>query len=174
MMGNATVFPGASDNASGTAMMLYLASYFAAHPQKYSIMFIAFSGEEAELIGSRYFTKHPVVPLKNIKFLTNIDIMGDATNGITVVNATEHPAEFAELQKINTRNKYLPVIKPRGKAANSDHYYFSEAGVPSFFLYSNGGRGFYHDVYDRPNELSLNQVDNVAKLLIDFLKEYSM
>ena len=174
MMGTGTVFPGASDNASGTAMMLYLASYFAAHPQKYSIMFIAFSGEEAELIGSRYFTKHPVVPLKSIKFLTNIDIMGDATNGITVVNASEFPNEFEELLKINNRSKYLTTIKPRGKAANSDHYYFTEAGVPSFFMYSNGGPGFYHDIYDKPGTLSLDQVDNVAKLIIDFMARYSI
>ncbi len=174
MMGAGTVFPGASDNASGTAFMLYLASYFSTHPQKYSLMFIAFSGEEVELIGSRYFSKHPVAPLKSIKFLTNIDIMGDATNGITVVNATEFPAEFAELQKINTANKYLNTIKSRGKAANSDHYYLTEAGVPGFFMYSNGGKGFYHDVYDRASEVTLNQVDNVAKLIIDFLKGYNM
>ena len=168
------IFPGASDNASGTAMMLYLARYFSTHPQKYSIMYIAFSGEEAALIGSLYFTKHPVIPLKSIKFLTNIDIMGDATDGITVVNATEFPREFDELQKINTTNKLLPAIKSRGKAANSDHYYFTEAGVPSFFIYSDGGPGFYHDVYDRASTLSLNKVDNVAKLLIDFFSNYNL
>ena len=169
MMGDAAMFPGASDNASGTSMMLYLASYFATHPQHYSILFIAFSGEEIGLLGSGFYVAHPVVPLGQIKFLTNIDIMGDATDGVTVVNATEFPKEFALLNRENDANHYIPVIKSRGKAANSDHYFFTQAGVPSFFLYSNGGKGFYHDVFDKAGEITLNNVDGVAKLLINFI-----
>lgn len=171
MMGSDAIFPGASDNASGTAMMLYMARYFAKHKHHYSILFIAFSGEEAGLMGSDYFTRHPLVPLSNIKFLTNMDIMGDATDGITVVNATEYPKQFELLKQINAENSYLPQIKSRGKAANSDHYHFSEAGVPSFFIYTNGGKGYYHDIYDKADELTLNNVDNIVKLVIHFLKE---
>ncbi len=166
-MGGA-VFPGASDNASGTAMMLYLAEYFTRRPQKYSIAFIAFSGEEAGLKGSEYFVNNPLIPLSNIKFLTNIDIMGDARDGITVVNATEYPEQFQILQDINKAKKYLPEIKSRGKAKNSDHYHFSEAGVPAIFIYANGGKGYYHDIFDRSSELSMTNVVNVSKLLIDF------
>ena len=169
MMGDAAMFPGASDNASGTAMMIYLASYFANHPQKYSILFIAFSGEEPGLLGSAFYVAHPVVPLAQIKFLTNIDIMGDATDGVTVVNATEYPDKFALLNQVNDLNHFIPIIKSRGKAANSDHYHFSEAGVPSFFLYSNGGKGFYHDLFDKGEETTLTNVDGVAKLLINFV-----
>lgn len=169
MMGDSTYFPGASDNASGTAMMLYLASYFAAHPPHYSVLFIAFSGEEVGLLGSAFYTQHPVVPLEKIKFLTNIDIMGDATDGVTVVNATEYPAEFDLLNRVNDARHYIPVIKSRGKAANSDHYHFTENGVPSFFIYSNGGKGYYHDIYDKGEEITLNNVDGVAKMLIDFV-----
>jgi aminopeptidase YwaD len=170
MMGLNAVFPGASDNASGISMLLYLASYFVAHPQHYSILFICFSGEEAGLLGSAYYVAHPTVPLNRIKFLTNIDIMGDATDGVTVVNATEFPKQFALLQGINTAHKYIPVIKSRGKAHNSDHYHFTEAGVPSFFMYSNGGKGFYHDIFDTADEITLNHVDGVAELLMDFLE----
>ncbi|MEI8278614.1 MAG: M28 family peptidase [Bacteroidota bacterium] len=168
MMGSNALFPGASDNASGSATMLYLAKYFARHPQKYTVVFIAFSGEEAGLQGSDYFVKHPLIPLKNIKFLTNIDIMGDATDGITVVNATEYSKEFSLLQQINIEKHYLPQIKSRGKAANSDHYHFSEAGVPAFFIYSNSGKGYYHDVFDKAATLTFRNVDGVLRLLIDF------
>lgn len=168
MMGKRAMFKGASDNASGTAMLLYLANYYVQHPQRYSMAFIAFSGEEAGLLGSANFVKHPQIPLGNIRFLTNLDIMGDATEGITVVNATEYPEQFARLEAINTRGDYLPYVKSRGKAANSDHYHFSEAGVPAFFIYTNGGKGYYHDVFDIPKELSLNNVDRLSKLLIDF------
>ncbi len=171
MMGNKAIFTGASDNASGTAMLLYLANYFHARPQHYSIVFIAFSGEEAGLMGSKYFTKHPLLPLKKIKFLTNIDIMGDATDGITVVNATEYPAQFNMLQDINTKYNYLPQVRSRGKAANSDHYHFTEAGVPSFFIYTNGGKGYYHDIYDSAESLSMTGIDKIAQLLIDFIGE---
>ncbi|XZF13257.1 M28 family metallopeptidase [Chitinophagaceae bacterium MMS25-I14] len=168
-MGHEATFPGASDNASGTAMMLYLTRYFAAHPQKYTLVFVAFSGEEAGLLGSKYFTEHPAVPLSQIRFLLNLDIMGDATDGITVVNATEYPEAFSRLQRLNTKNGYLPQVKSRGKAPNSDHYHFSEAGVPAFFWYSNGGKGYYHDVFDKANELSFNHIDGVIKLAIDFI-----
>lgn len=171
MMGDTAYFPGASDNASGVAMMLYLASYFAKHPQHYSVLFIAFAGEEAALMGSEFYVAHPFVPLSNIKFLTNIDIMGDATNGVTVVNATKFPDQFALLQQINEKGKYLPKINSRGPAANSDHYYFTEAGVPSFFIYSDGGKGYYHDIFDKAHELSLNHIDDFAKLMIEFAKE---
>lgn len=165
------IFPGASDNASGTAMLLYLANYFSKHPQLYSIAFIAFSGEEAGLKGSDYFVKNPIIPLGNIKFLTNVDIMGDARDGITVVNATEYPAQFQLLRDINEDKKYLPEIKSRGKAANSDHYHFTEAGVPSVFIYANGGKGYYHDIFDKASEISMTNVVNVSKLLIDFTLE---
>ena len=171
MMGDSTVFPGASDNASGVAMLLYLARYYTLHhPPHYSVMFIAFAGEEAGLMGSEFYTANPLVPLKQIKFLTNIDIMGDATDGITVVNATQFPHQFELLKEINDVEKYVPAIISRGTAANSDHYYFTNAGVPSFFIYSDGGQGFYHDVYDKANTLSLNNVVNVAHLLTDFAK----
>src|SRR5690606_29807722 len=46
-LGTSALFPGAHDNASGTAVMLYLTQYFARHPQKYSMAFLGFSGEEA-------------------------------------------------------------------------------------------------------------------------------
>ncbi len=168
MMGRQAMFPGASDNASGTAMMLYMASYFATHPQRYSMLFIAFSGEEAGLLGSDYFVKHPVVPLEKVRFLTNLDIIGDATNGVTVVNATEFPKQFSMLQKLNAAGKYIPDVKSRGKAANSDHYHFTEAGVPSFFIYTNGGKGYYHDIFDKADSLPMANIPELSKLLIDF------
>lgn len=171
MMGEKVCFPGASDNASGVGMLLSLASYFSANPQHYSILFIAFAGEEAGLMGSEFYTWHPFSPLSNIKFLINMDIMGDATYGITVVNATKHEPEYITLRQVNEQSRYLPAVKSRGEAANSDHYHFSELGVRSFFIYSSGGKGHYHDVDDRPKDVTLNNIGNVQKLLIDFVKE---
>jgi len=164
-MGSRTYFPGASDNASGTAMLLNLAQYYAAHPQRYSIAFIAFAGEEAGLRGSAWYTEHPLFPLEQIRFLLNLDILGDATDGITVVNGTLHRDQFELLNQLNQANRYLPAIKPRDKAANSDHYFFSEKGVPAFFIYTNGGKGYYHDTADRPEHVTLASITGLAALL---------
>jgi aminopeptidase YwaD len=170
-MGKDTYFPGANDNASGVALLLSLAKYYAAHPQKYSIAFILFAGEEIGLLGSKYYIENPIVPLKNIRFLTNTDLAGTGVDGITVVNATEFPKEFALMQKINTDNKYLKSVNPRGKAANSDHYFFTEKGVPAFFFYTLGGIAAYHDVFDKAATLPLTEQADLMQLLIKFNEE---
>ena len=167
-MGAATYFPGANDNASGVSLLLNLAHYYAQHPQKYSIGFILFAGEEAGLIGSKYFTKNPLVPLKNIRFLINTDLAGTGEEGITVVYATEFPKEFAMMTGINNEHKFLAAINSRGKAANSDHYFFTEKGVPSFFFYTLGGIKAYHDVFDKAATLPLNEHEDLFKLLVKF------
>jgi hypothetical protein len=175
-MGRSTIFPGAHDNASGTSLVLYLAAYFAQHPQKYSVVFMLFSGEEAGLIGSKHYVKNPVFPLDQIRFVVNLDMTGDATNGITVVNGGTRPNEFALLESINTKKSYLPKIIKREQTKNSDHYSFSEAGIPAVFIYCNGdekNKGYYHDIFDKAKEISLNNIDNLSKLLIDFTARLS-
>ena len=167
-MGNTTYFPGANDNASGVSLMMELARYYAQNPQPYSIAFIAFAGEEAGLVGSKYFTDNPLVPLTSICFLLNTDLAGTGTDGITVVNATEFPEKFAWLNQVNDENKLLVKINARGKAANSDHYFFTEKGVPSFFFYTLGGITAYHDIYDRAETLPLNEFEDLFKLIVLF------
>jgi aminopeptidase YwaD len=172
-MGADTYFPGANDNASGISQLLSLAKYYAANPQSYSIVFIGFSGEEAGLLGSKYFSEHPLINLTNIRFLVNMDILGTGDEGIMVVNATVYPKEFNILKGLNDTGKYLPKINSRGKAANSDHYWFTEKGVPAFYMYTMGGIKAYHDVFDISKTLPLNGYNGVFKLLTGFVKELS-
>jgi aminopeptidase YwaD len=167
-MGRETYFPGGNDNASGTAMLLELARYFVEHPMDVNVVFMSFAGEEAGLIGSHYYVEHPLFPLENIQFLTNVDIMGSGEEGITVVNATVFPKTFEVLQEINKKKAYLVKIGSRGKAANSDHYFFTEAGVPAFFIYTMGPNKHYHDVLDTYEELSFSEFGDIYHLLIDF------
>ena len=168
-MGDAAYFPGANDNASGTAMMLYLAQHYSKEKPDYNMLFIAFSGEEVGLLGSRHFVINPLVPLDEIKFLINLDILGTGEDGITVVNGAVFTKELKKLTKINNKEGYLKKIKMRGKAANSDHYYFTQAGVPAFFIYTMGGVSYYHDVLDKADTLPLNEFDDLANLLIKFI-----
>lgn len=167
-MGSQVYFPGANDNASGVAQVLSMAKYYAAHPQPYTMAFILFAGEEAGLLGSRYFSGHPLIPLKNMRFLINLDLEGTGIDGVTVVNATVYPREFARLQQINEQYKYLPKVNPRGKAANSDHYFFTEKGVPAFYIYTLGGIKAYHDIYDISATLPLTAYNSLFKLLLKF------
>lgn len=168
-MGRRAYFPGANDNASGTAMLLELAAHYARPENRpaYSVVFIAFGAEEAGLVGSRYFVQHPLVPLPRIRFLLNLDLLGTGEDGLTVVNGRVLPAYFQRLQQLNEAGHFVPNIAARGKAANSDHYYFTESGVPAFFLYTRGGPTAYHDVHDKP-PLPLTAFSGVFKLIIDF------
>ena len=170
-LGKHTYFPGANDNASGTAMLLELAAHYARPENRlaYSLVFISFGAEEAGLLGSRYFTEHPLVPLARIRFLLNLDLLGTGSEGATVVNGRVFERQFRQLQDLNTINWHLPSLTARGRAANSDHYYFSERGVPAFFLYTRGSIAAYHDVQDRAATLPLTAFSGTFHLLRDFL-----
>ncbi|SFG55126.1 M28 family metallopeptidase [Pedobacter insulae] len=167
-MGKDVYFPGANDNASGVSLLLNLAKHYAKNPQSYTIAFICFAAEEAGLIGSKYFTEQPLFELSHIRFLLNLDLVGTGDTGATVVNATQYPSAFRLLNEINDENKFLSKINPRGKAANSDHYFFTEKGVPAFFLYTQGGISAYHDVDDKAVTLPLTAYENLYKLILKF------
>ncbi len=163
-------FPGANDNASGVSMLLELAEFYSKNPQRYSIAFIAFGAEEAGLIGSEFYTKRPAFPLRQIRFLINLDLLGTGDEGLMVVNGAVHTEEFSLLEKLNDQQQLLPALRKRGKAANSDHFHFTEKGVPAFFFYTLGGIAAYHDIDDRPETLPLTRYQEVFNLIKQFIK----
>jgi hypothetical protein len=167
-MGKSTYFPGANDNASGVSVLLNLVKYYTKNPPKYKTLFIFFAGEEAGLLGSKYFVESKVVDLKKIKFLVNFDLLGTGDEGIMVVNGYTFEKQFGLLESINKEKNLVKEIKRRGKASNSDHYWFSEAGVPCFFIYTLGGIKAYHDVYDVAKTLPLTDYVDVFKLVTEF------
>ncbi len=169
MQGDA-VFPGASDNASGTAMMMALGDYFSRHKPYYTLVLIAFAAEETGLLGSQYFTENMNYRTLPIKMVINLDIMGNAEEGVTVVNTVEQLNFLNTLRNINEKDSInLPEIRQRDNTKNSDHYYFTQDGVPAVFIYSNGGQGYYHDVYDTPKNLLYTNIDKVFYLLTNYI-----
>ena len=134
-------------------------------------MFIAFGAEESGIVGSKYFVEHPTIDLDLIKFEINLDLMGTGSEGVMVVNGALHEEAFELLQTINTKNNYVSVIKKRGKAANSDHYWFSEKGVSAFFFYTMGGITAYHDIEDVAKTLPLTEFEDCFRLIRDFVDE---
>jgi Zn-dependent M28 family amino/carboxypeptidase len=172
-MGKETYFPGANDNASGVGMLLYLAQELSLkRDTNFNYVFIAFGAEEAGLVGSHYFVEHPLFDLKKIRFLLNTDIMGSGEEGITVVNATLFKPEFDRLTELNLEGNNLPQVKSRGPAANSDHYFFTEKGVPAFFVYTMGPNKHYHDIEDKAEALSYAAFEPLAQLLLGFMKSF--
>lgn len=151
-------------------MVLALAKYFSKreYTSKYSIAFIFFSGEELGLLGSKYYTENPLFELSKIKYLFNLDMVGSGDKGIQIVNSSLYLDVYEILNTINSEKNYLPQIKRRGAAANSDHYFFHAKGVKSFFIYTLGEYKEYHNVYDNSENLPLNKFVELMNLLIDF------
>ena len=170
-MGSTAYIPGANDNASGISMLINLAKHYGENPPKYDMVFIAFGAEEAGLIGSHYFVQNPLIELNKIKLLINLDLLGTGDDGIAVVNATVYPKQFKKLLKINKKNEYFPRVKRRGAAANSDHYFFTKAGVPCFFIYTTGGIAAYHDINDKAETLPFTDYNDVFNLLVEMMKK---
>jgi Zn-dependent M28 family amino/carboxypeptidase len=169
MMGSETIFPGANDNASGIGMMLDLAKHYKENPPKMSVVFIAFAAEEVGLIGSLFFTENPLVPLKKISLVVNLDLMATGDKGLTAVNGTIYPELFYLLQNCNAIGNYLPEVSARGKAMNSDHYHFSEKGIPALFFYLRGEYHQYHDVGDTHRAITLSKYNEAFGLIRDFI-----
>jgi Zn-dependent M28 family amino/carboxypeptidase len=172
-MGKNTYFPGANDNASGVAMLLSLAKEIQQQPlQNHHVLFIAFAGEEIGLEGSQFFVDQHILGSDQISCVLNLDIMGSGEEGITVVNGAVHKALFQRLLDLNELTQSVPVIKPRGKAANSDHYPFSEAGIPAIFIYTMGPNKNYHDIHDKAAALSFDRFDQLHYLLLRFIQSF--
>ncbi len=171
-MGKRIYFPGANDNASGIALLLELAKYYSQNKPKHSMMFIAFGAEEVGLIGSYYYVKNPTIDLGNIKFLVNFDMVGTGDDGIKVVNGSVYRKEFDRLTAINQKKKLLPDVKIRGRAPISDHYFFTQNGVPGFYIYTLGGIKAYHDIFDRYETLPLTKFEQFFKLITTFADSF--
>ncbi len=162
--------PGANDNASGTAAVLNLAKLLRKNPPKYSVIVMFFAGEELGLLGSKYFVDQKSIPLEQIKFVLNLDLLGTGDEGFTVVNGTVFPEWMEILEAANEKlNDPLMPIKLRGEAANSDHYWFSKNGVPAFFIYTMGGITAYHDIYDKAKTLPLTRYNDMIHMLEHFV-----
>ncbi len=170
MMGSA-VFPGANDNASGVSMLLSLAQYYSENKPKYNLLFIGFGAEEVGLKGSYNYVNNPTIDMDKIKLVVNLDIVGTGSEGIAIVNAKEQEKHVKKLISINNKKKFFSKVKIRGQAPNSDHYWFSDKGIPAIFIYTLGGGKAYHDVYDLSQTLTLDKYSELYRLLIKFIKK---
>ena len=169
-MGPDVFFPGANDNASGTAMIVELARSFARRPLRRSLVFIGFSGEEQGLRGSNYFVENTPVPLDSIHFLLNLDMVASAEDGRVAVGGADFDEEFELLTAIND-SLDIGRLGKRKNAPNSDHYPFLQNGVRGFFIYTNKGKQPYHHPYDVIDSLEWDDYADTFELARRFLIE---
>ena len=173
-LGRKVFYAGANDNASGTAAIVTLAKHYAANKPPYDMYIIAFSGEDANLRGSQYYVDHPVVPLSQIKYLFNIDMIGDNNPVQYCELSDEGMRAFALLERINEREHYFKALNRGNLAANSDHYPFAVRHVPCIFLENEEGDAFqyYHTPKDNWQNAVFDSYEPVFKLVTTFINEY--
>ena len=173
-LGKKVYYAGANDNASGTAAIVTLAAYYAQHRPEYDMYFIAFSGEDANLRGSEWYADHPVVPLGQIKYLFNIDMIGD-NNPVQYCEVSDEGMRgFALFEQINAEKKHFKALN-RGKlAGNSDHYPFALRHVPCIFFENEEGDAFkyYHTVHDTYDNFLTDTYEPLFRLITSFINQY--
>ena len=173
-LGRRVFYAGANDNASGTAALVTLAAYFAAHRPKYDMLFIAFSGEDANLRGSEYYAQHPVFPLEMIRYLINVDMIGDNNPVLYCETSDQGQRGFELFERINADKGYFKALNHGKLAANSDHYPFARRGIPCIFLENEEGTAFpfYHTPLDNWKNAVFDSYEPVFKLITDFIEQY--
>lgn len=173
-LGRDVYYPGANDNASGTATIVTLAEYYAKNKPEYDMYFIAFSGEDSGLNGSLYYVDNPTVPLENIKYLFNIDMIGD-NNPVQYCEASDEGNRgYALLEEINGEKHYFEALNRGELAANSDHYPFAEHHVPCILFENEEGDAFkyYHTIYDTYKNGIFVTYEPIFKIIVDFVERY--
>ena len=173
-LGKKVYYPGANDNASGTAAIVTLAAYYAQNRPEYDMYFIAFSGEDANLRGSEFYAKNPLVPLDQIKYLFNLDMIGD-NNPVQYCEVSDEGMRgYALFEKINDEQHYFKSLNRGELAGNSDHYSFATRHVPCIFLENQEGDAFpyYHTIYDTYETFRPDSYEPVFKLVRDFVEQY--
>ncbi|MBP5649657.1 MAG: M28 family peptidase [Bacteroidales bacterium] len=173
-LGKKVFYAGANDNASGTAAIVTLAKYYAQNRSEYDMYFIAFSGEDANLRGSEYYAEHPLVPLTQIKYLFNIDMIGD-NNPVQYCEVSDEGMRgYALFEKLNDGKHYFKSLNRGELAGNSDHYPFAVRHVPCIFFENEEGDAFkyYHTIFDTYENFLIDTYEPVFKLVRDFVERY--
>ena len=173
-LGKKTYYPGAHDNASGTATIVTLAAHYAKNQPEYDMYFIAFSGEDSNLHGSEWYVEHPLAPLSQIKYLINLDMIADNNPLQYCEVSKEGMRGFATFEQVNAEKGYFKAMDRHEIDGNSDHWPFALKNVPCIFLMNEGGDAYkyYHTVYDTYKNHIFTNYEPIFKLVRDFVEKY--
>ncbi len=160
---------GADDNASGVALMIELAERLASGRDGHArnIVFVAFSGEEMGLLGSKYFAENMGVDPAKVNLMVNLDMVGRLRegNGLqvggvgTAAGLRDAVASFNDTTLLSlsfTEEGYGP----------SDHSSFYGKDIP-VLVFTTGAHLDYHTPMDTPDKLNYDGMVSIGDLLYD-------
>ena len=155
---------GADDNASGTASLLELAEALHLSDWRRSILIAFWDGEELGLLGSKHFIRNPVVPLKNIRAMINMDMVGRLREQKLTMFGSR--TLIGSRRLVSEQNEGLPLlidfsweIKP-----NSDHHPFFSHGIP-YLMPHTGLHDDYHRPRDDAHKINTDGIEQTTRLL---------
>ena len=170
--GEKLIHNGADDNASGTAALIELARLLKNSKLKNNnYLFIAFSGEELGLFGSKYFVENPTIPLVNVNYMINMDMVGrlnDSTR-VLIVGGYGTSPQWSSLININDKKAPFIIKIDSSGTGPSDHTSFYRKDIPVLFFFT-GLHADYHkpsDDFDKINYLGELKVINYIYSLIE-------
>ena len=174
-MGRDNVCLGANDNASGTAALLTLAQHYS-QPQnrpELDMIFMWVGGEEANLLGSKYYVNNPMFPLENIKYLINLDMIGDTPDMLYYEGGEQANKGLDLFMEINSEKGYFANPHRGELVDNSDHYYFAMAGVPAMYFESKGEfYKYYHSPDDTVEHFTSESYSMIFEMVKEFIQRY--
>lgn len=165
---------GADDNASGTAGLLELAEHFASNKNqiRHSLLFAAFSGEEAGILGSSFYVDHPTIDTSKIRMMLNMDMIGrlrDQESGLAVFG-TGTAAEFQQYFDTLKREDLKIAFREPGTGP-SDHTAFYNNDIPVLHFFT-GAHQDYHKPDDTWDKLDYEGTAKVVTLAADIVQHF--
>jgi hypothetical protein len=158
------LYPGADDNASGTALVLGLARAFASSggaPR--TLVFALFGGEEEGLLGSGYYVRHPTVPMDRIVAMMNFDMVGRLRERRLHVIGVKSGSDLRGVVMDALDKDALDVQLQDAPFAASDHTSFYGAGIPVLF-FTTGAHDDYHSARDTADKINADGMAGVARV----------
>jgi hypothetical protein len=148
--GPKAIHNGADDNASGVSVMLELAYWLSKRPKEtrgHNYLFIGFSGEEKGLLGSNHFTKNPTIPMKDIAYMINMDMVGrlNKERSLAINGVGTSPSWMPVLNGISVDS--LVIVTSESGMGASDHTSFYLSDIPAIHFFTG-----QHEDYHKPTD----------------------
>jgi aminopeptidase YwaD len=170
--GPQAIHNGADDNASGVAAMIELSKQLNSWGyKKNNYLFIAFSGEELGLLGSKFFTKNPLIPLNKINYVLNIDMLGriDSSRKTLTINGAGTSSKWMEIiKKLEGDTQNVRIATTESGLGPSDHASFYLENIPVLHFFSGQHRDYHtpDDDEDKINYQGMYHSIEVIKKII--------
>jgi hypothetical protein len=167
------LFPGANDNASGSAAVIEIAEAFQQSnlKPKRSVLFVLFASEEQGLFGSKYFVENLKIDLSNIIAMLNLDCVGYG-DSIQIGNGNSAPELWKIADEIDELSLNL-MVKNTWKGGGADLTPFHEKGIPGLYFVSKYSYDHLHLPTDMPETLNPVLFESIVKLAYLTAREVS-